>query len=278
MPGQPTSADANPSPSPRRSFIRVAGLRPVIEFTILGHNQDEVVARLQTAIPDTRPPGSVTWGGQPNANANANANADADANTNRNANAETLAPSLHRYSTVPHTEVRVRWAGSHAIVALPEQERQLWSPWLFIEVEPVRENAEDPDSAAGNHVKFVETSSYEDSKLNNSFNRNNINSASQPTAVRISGRLSPAPGLWVGYALFLIAASAVAGLGLCITAAQWTIGTPIWGLWLVLVAGLFAVILLSIAVLGQRATRAQMERLETLLEDAVKPLQKTTSS
>ena len=190
-----------------------------------------------------------------------------------NTNADTLAPSLHRYSTVPHTEVRVRWAGSHAIVALPEQERQLWSPWLFIEVETIRENAEDADGAAGSRVKFVETSSNEVNNLKS----NKVSSTSQPTAVRISGRLSPAPGLWVGYALFLIAASAVAGLGLCITAAQWTIGTPIWGLWLVLVAGLFAVILLSIAVLGQRATRNQMDRLETLLADAVKPLQGKTS-
>lgn len=245
----------------------MAGLRPVIEFTILGHNHDEVVAHLQTAIPDTRPPGSVTWGGgQPNANANAN--------INTSAKADTIATSPHRYSTVPHTEVRVRWAGSHAIVALPEQERQLWSPWLFIEVEAIRENAEVADGAAGSRIKFVETSS---NQVNN-LKSNKVSNVNQPTAVRISGRLSPAPGLWAGYALFLIAATAVAGLGLCITAAQWTIGTPIWGLWLVLVAGLSAVILLSVAVLGQRATRTQMERLETLLADAIKPLQDKTSS
>jgi len=230
------------APAPVRSMLvfmtvssqHPARLRPKFEVIVQGLPPQRVLEHLQQTLPDTRPPGSVTFGGT---------------TTPDSFNTSPALPTADPQNAMsvrnehPDLGVRIRWAGSHAMIALPADERRPWSPWLYVEVEPA--------SSIPAHTTSEQSSG---------------------TDTRISCKLSPAPGLWAGYALALIASSAVAGFGLCLTLAQWMIGSDVWGWWLIVSAVVFGSALLALAAAGQRISRDQMDRLQSIITDAIKPL------
>lgn len=113
-------------------------------------------------------------------------------------------------------------AGSHFLVSIVESERRLWSPWLHLDVRP-GVTAESPDT--------------------------------------IFGRFAPAPSVWTGVALAILAISSIGAGGAIFAYSQWIAGQRPLALWIVPLSLIALVCVVVAAKVGQSAGRDQMDQL-----------------
>ena len=129
-----------------------------------------------------------------------------------------------------------RFVHGHMQLTVPEQERHFWSPWLHLEVEPHRSEAD---------------------------------RAGEPERSYVRGFFTPHPSLWTWFMLTYVALGTLAFFSGMWGVIQWQLDKPPDVLWVTLATGLAAAGLFWFSRIGRRLAADQMDILHDEVESAL---------
>ncbi len=157
-----------------------------------------------------------------------------------------LRPRFERFTTTDLTVVRERLRDAirtsdgaltgevldtHAQVMIGDARRHSWSPYMTLSFVPV-------DDTDGERL-------------------------------RVRGLFGPHPALWTMIATLYGFCAFIAFVGLMVGWSQWIIDRPPWGLWLIPIGAVIALVLIVVSMSGQGLANDEMHELAALVDAAV---------